>query len=197
MLMDKRYLLSVILAPIFFWGVNARAQQDNDSSEKPVDFQRTIGEWRILGDRTLHSCILVGPNSYNHTDFNVAIVGNGAVFDFVLRNNSWKALTDDAISIEALFKNGSGKLEDYWKLSAVGTSEAKGGPRINWTMTNEAEDGRTFMANLAKASEIWFFNGNAPITKFKLTGSAVAVEALDDCRRMLQISPDYDPFAGH
>lgn len=164
--------------------------------DRHVAFDEWHGDWHVAGDPELGACMLLGSTStYNGTTMTVAAVAAQDVYQFALRNPAWNSLADGAMRLKATFHDSSGKITDLWDLDTVTASSDNGGPRINWAIDRARNDAASFVGEMAGASELWFFNGTVPVAKFKLSGSAKALAALDRCRAQIRIDPSFDPFA--
>jgi hypothetical protein len=150
----------------------------------------------IMGDHELGTCFatLRAPGG---TSLAINAHPTKDEFDFVLKNEAWKSLIDNAdIRLEALFLNSANKVTDLWNLDSVSHSEASNGPSIGFSILRAKNDRADFVQGLQAASSIAFFKEGTSVivARFDLPQSSAAIDTLKGCRTRLQISDTFDPF---
>jgi hypothetical protein len=159
-----------------------------------VSFDVEIGEWRVVGDPRVGSCLVLRPIT-NGTQFSIGAMQSEQDIRFALSNPAWASLGDGPLRLNATFHNASGDVTDLWKLDAISTSVDNGGPRINFQILRAKNDGASFVRQLQKANSVRFWRGTVPVAAIDLTGSAQMFDTLMRCRAYLRSDENFDPFA--
>lgn len=166
-----------------------------DDPNDVATFQERFGSWVIVGDARAGGCF-AWQTEASGTKLTIAALPAQETIRFALSNPVWRSLTDnDSMRIAATFQSRNGRISDYWNLASVGTSEAKGGPRIHFDIWRAKNDGASFIEQFQRASSIGFWRGTVPVATFSLNGSNAMMESLIRCRTSLQLDKEFDPFA--
>jgi hypothetical protein len=170
----------------------AAVAQDNRS----VDFDRTVGNWRIVGDRQLGTCLTTPLSSSNGASLSIASPANDAALTFSLQSEAWMSLKNEESSRLWAHFLTRGKITDSWNLDVVSRNDGKIKPTILFTIERAKNDGASFIDQFSAADQIAFFRDKVPVAIFDLKGSSAAVNQLLACRAILRADPSFDPFAG-
>ena len=155
-----------------------------------------FGLWNFTKYLDLGRCVIERQLSkYNDTKLTVRAEAAKSVYDFELRNFSWHSLKDGPLLLTAAFTNSTGEISNVWELSTTAVAKESGGPRIRWSIDRAENDDASFIEQLRHSHQLWFFKDAVPISKYDLSHSDEAVEAVERCRAELRAANDFDPFA--
>ena len=171
----------------------AALAQPND---RPVDFNRTVGNWRVVGDHEVGTCLTQLKSTSGTASLSISSPANDSDLTFSLQNEAWKSLKNDESSRLWGHFLKHGKITDSWNLDVVTRNDGKIRPTILFTISRAKNDGASFIDQFSAAEQLAFFRDNVPVAVFDLQGSSEAIAALLSCRASLQANPNFDPFAG-
>jgi hypothetical protein len=178
-------------------GLMPGAVRAQDEDNRPVEFQRQVGGWMVIGDASIGLCMAVQSGDAGHTSLAIASYPSSSSLLFSLTNPAWKSLkADSKLSLTATFTNAAKKITDLWQLSAVVETSEMGVPSIKFDIERAKNDGANFIDQFKRSTSIWFWKDRVPVADFSLAGSANMIEVLLECRTRLQLNENFDPFAG-
>jgi hypothetical protein len=172
------------------WFCTALQAQD---SNRPVEFQRQIDGWKILGDFEIGTCIAMMQASGN-TSLNIASMPNRSTLIFSIQNERWVSLgNEEDIRVSAIFRS-KGQITDGWSLDSISMNANGTKPGFRFDIDVAKNDSASFPDQFSKSDTLEFVKDKIPLASFTLKGSRQALAYLYQCRDLLRENPNFDPF---
>jgi hypothetical protein len=185
---NSNFLKWAVLGTIWF----CTALQAQDTN-RPVEFQRQIDGWTILGDFEIGTCIARMPAS-GTTSLNIVSIPNRSTLIFSIQNERWKSLENEQdIKVSAFFRS-RGQITDGWSLDSISMNDKETKPGFRFDIDVAKNDSASFPDQFSKSDTLEFVKDKIPLANFTLKGSRQALVYLYQCRDLLRKNQDFDPF---